>query len=223
MIGQIAPEQPRTWHKALADDSRTRIVEELRDEPGGLDSHELGRRLELHPNTVRWHLGILGDAGIVSGRRAERRTPGRPRTVYTIRADAGSSGKDEFRLLASVLTTAVARLPDAASMSEAAGREWGRYLAPRRSPLATRSEEESVADVVRLLDEQGFAPEEADGEIRLRRCPFLDLAEQHPEVVCSVHRGLLAGALDGQARDVEVELEPFAGPSLCLVRLRGGS
>jgi predicted ArsR family transcriptional regulator len=218
-MGETAAERPASWHRALADERRSRIVEELRSQPDGVDAHDLGRRLGLHPNTVRWHLGILADAGIVAARRARSHRPGRPRTLYALSADATSSGKDEFRLLASVLTAALASRPDAAARSEAAGRDWGRFVAPRRSPLERASDAEATADVVRLLDEQGFAPEAMDSEIRLHRCPFFDLAEQHPEVVCSVHRGLLAGALEDSAPQMEVELEPFVEPTVCRVRL----
>ena len=211
--------EPTTLHRALADDSRARIVDELRGERDGLDAHELARRLGLHANTVRWHLGVLADAGLVSARRAERVTPGRPRTIYTLSPDAASTGKDEFRLLASVLTGVLAEDRDAVAKSETAGWSWGRYLAPRRPPLAPPSDEEAIAEVVRLLDEQGFAPETDGNDVLLRRCPYYDLAEQHPDVVCSVHKGLIAGALDELGSDLDVELTPFVRPDLCLARL----
>lgn len=222
-MSETAAAPPTAWHRALADERRSRIVAELRGEPGGLDAQQLAERLGLHANTIRWHLGVLGDAGIVAGRRSGTNGPGRPRTLYSLSLAERAPAGDDFRLLASVLTSVIAREPDAAARSESAGREWGRYLAPRRSPLVTTLAEDAIADAVRLLEEQGFAPEPAGREIRLRRCPYLDLAEQHPEVVCSVHRGVLAGALDGHAPGIDVELEPFAAPSLCLVRLRRAS
>jgi len=218
-MGQIEAQQPTSWHRALADESRARIVDELRAERDGLDAHELGRRLGLHANTVRWHVGVLADAGLVSARRAERATPGRPRTIYSLSPGSGSSGKDESRLLASVLTSALAEQPDASERSEAAGWSWGRYLAPKRPPIIPPDAEETIGEIVALLDDQGFAPEVADREVLLRRCPYSDLAEQHPEVVCSVHRGLIAGALDELGSDLEVELTPFVEPNLCVVRL----
>src|SRR5207342_643290 len=70
--------------RALLDDRRARIAEELKGEPG-LDVQELSRRLGLHPNTIRWHLGVLADAGLVGSERAARRTPGRPRVLYRLR------------------------------------------------------------------------------------------------------------------------------------------
>jgi predicted ArsR family transcriptional regulator len=206
-------------HRALADPSRARIVDELQGEHDALDAQELSRRLGLHANTVRWHLGVLGDAGVVSAERAPRSTPGRPRTVYRLSPEATAADRDEFRLLASVLTTALASDPGAVAKAERAGRQWGRYLAPRRPPSSPLSDEEAVEEVVRLLDEQGFAPERVNGNIRLRRCPFLELAEQHPQVVCSVHRGLIAGALDELGTGLESELTPFVEPTVCVARL----
>jgi predicted ArsR family transcriptional regulator len=206
-------------HRALADPSRERIVDELRGEQDGIDVQELARRLGLHANTVRWHLGVLGDAGLVSAERAPRSTPGRPKTVYRLSPDAAKPTTDEYRLLASVLTAALARDADAADRAETAGWRWGRYLATRRPPFALLPDEAAMAEVVRVLDEQGFAPE-ADGcEIRLRKCPYLELAEQHPEVICSVHKGLIAGALDELGSELGTDLEPFVEPTLCVARL----
>ena len=71
-------------HQALADPRRSRIVDELRGQRDGLDTEQLARALELHPNTVRWHLGILGDAGIVESQTEPRTGPGRPRILYRL-------------------------------------------------------------------------------------------------------------------------------------------
>jgi predicted ArsR family transcriptional regulator len=77
---------------------------------------------------------------------------------------------------------------------------------------------------VGLLDQQGFAPEAAEGEIQMRRCPFHELAETHPEVVCAVHRGLISGALGELGSGLEVEeLDVFVRPDLCIARLRPSS
>ena len=75
-----------------------------------------------------------------------------------------------------------------------------------------------------LLAELGFEPEPADGrrtrEIRLRHCPFQNLAEQHGEVICSVHLGLMQGALTAMRAPVTVDrLDPFVEPDLCVARL----
>ncbi len=54
----------------------------------------------------------------------------------------------------------------------------------------------------------------------MHRCPFHDLAESHPEIVCAVHRGVVSGALDELGSELEVEgLDVFARPDLCIARL----
>jgi predicted ArsR family transcriptional regulator len=73
---------------------------------------------------------------------------------------------------------------------------------------------------VRLLDEQGFVPDADGTDVRMHRCPFHDLAEQHPDVVCAVHRGLISGALEELGSGLEVrELDVFVEPDLCVARL----
>ena len=207
-------------HRALADEGRARIVEELRSAAGdGLDVHELGTRLGLHPNTIRWHLAILGDAGIVSSRPGERTSPGRPRVVYTLRG--GADEDESYRLFAAMLTGAMADLEDGPERARAAGRAWGRYLVRRPPPNVRMDEAEAVEEIVQLLDQQGFCPEARGGEIHMRRCPFHDLAEANPGIVCGVHHGLVDGAFKALGATLRIErLDAFVEPELCIAHLR---
>jgi predicted ArsR family transcriptional regulator len=206
-------------HRALADLRRARIVDELRGSEAGLDAAELSSRLGLHPNTVRWHLGILADAGVVGSRPAARTTPGRPRILYSLEPEPAEHAADEHRLLATVLTGALANAADGTERAEGAGRQWGRYLMAR-DPLARTSDDDAVGEVVQLLDGQGFEPEARGREIHMHRCPFHALAESQPEVVCAVHQGLMSGALSALGSQLEVEgLDVFVRPDLCVARL----
>lgn len=83
------------------------------------------------------------------------------------------------------------------------------------------SDAEAVEEVVDLLAEHGFRPEASREEIRMRACPFRELAESHPGVVCAVHQGLISGALAELGDELEVErLDAFVEPELCVARLR---
>jgi predicted ArsR family transcriptional regulator len=198
---------------------RERVVTELRNSPDGLDVQELAHRLELHPNSARWHLGGLERDGVVRStpQRSVRR--GRPKLLYRLRPAALEGTRDEYRLLATILAGAVAET-GGGTAAERAGRAWGRYLVARPLPLVEQSPANATAAVVDLLAKQGFAPEAADGEIRIRRCPFHELAEAQPDVVCAVHKGLMSGAFDVLGGDVDVEsLEVFVEPDLCGARL----
>ena len=207
-------------HRALADDRRARIVEELRGARDGLDARELGARVGLHQNTVRWHLGVLADAGFVSSRAEAAKGPGRPRIVYRLRRERVEEGREEYRLLATMLAGTLSSLPDGPSLAESTGAAWGRYLVKRPLPLARVTEEQATAEVTSVLEQQGFEPEADGREIRMRRCPFHELAEAQPEIVCAAHRGLIGGALAELGSDLAVErLDVFVEPDLCIAHL----
>ena len=74
-----------------------------------------------------------------------------------------------------------------------------------------------------MMTDLGFAPEPAGDtadRIRLRHCPFLELAEEYSSTVCPLHLGLMQGALtEIRAPIAATRLEPFAEPSACLVHL----
>jgi predicted ArsR family transcriptional regulator len=142
--------------------------------------------------------------------------------IYALRPGVQQSrGRDEHRLLATILTGTVAGLSDGERRAEEAGRAWGRYLVRRPSPLERVTDEQAVDELTRLLDEEGFAAEAHGRQIHMRRCPFHELAETNPGVVCGVHRGLLSGALEELASGLEVDgLDVFVRPDLCVARLR---
>jgi len=107
-----------------------------------------------------------------------------------------------------------------------AGQEWGRYLTERPAPfqrMDTCRAVEGLAATMRVL---GFAPEVvADGagyQLRLRQCPFREVAEAHQEVVCQLHLGLMQGTLDQMRAPVTADrLQPFAESGLCVAHLAG--
>jgi predicted ArsR family transcriptional regulator len=189
---------------------RHMILEALRAAPDGLDTKELAQALELHPNTVRWHLGLLGDAGLVRERPERRRGRGRPSVVHRLTSEGIATGRDEYRLLATMLTEALAGDGNGEARAYETGVRWGRHL----------QQAEPDADVVQLLDREGFAAEQHGDRIEMRRCPFYALAEGAPQVICTLHHGIVDGALDEAGSDESVErLDPFVEPGLCVAHL----
>jgi predicted ArsR family transcriptional regulator len=182
---------------------------------------EISELSGLHENTLRTHLHQLAEQGLVGRRTSEPAGRGRPAWLWFAVDDRASS---EYAGLASALATALTRSsPDPAADSVTTGIEWGRALARggRQGPATTPRDRR--ARVVELMDTLGFAPEtrrEAD-RVRLTECPLLESARAHPDVVCNVHSGLVRGALAELGDETtEVELEPFAEPGACLLRMR---
>jgi predicted ArsR family transcriptional regulator len=213
-------------HRVLASVSRVAVLEVLRDADGPLGVQDLAQRLGLHANTVRAHLEMLAEFGHVRQVRDATPRRGRPRQLYTIGpesspADAGAASRRNYRLLATVLAEYLHGADDPAAAAVEAGRRFGARLVPEGNGSGNGGMA-ALDQVVRMLAELGFDPEMAADRtaIRLRHCPFHDLAVAQPDVVCNVHLGLLRGALEQLgAPAAATRLIPFVTPRVCLVEL----
>ncbi len=206
--------------------SRADVLDMLRAADGPLGVREVAQRMGLHPNTARFHLEALVEAGLAVRETEDRETPGRPRIGYRSVAD-GPGGRRRYRLLAEMLTSMIAgTMPEPGRAAEQAGREWGAYLAEQPPPYQQPNAAEAVAQLTRIMEDLGFAPQtepSADaGQYRLclRQCPFREVAERHRDVICSLHLGLMRGALHQMRAPVTADrLDPFVDPGLCVAWL----
>ncbi|MEU0596909.1 helix-turn-helix domain-containing protein [Streptomyces sp. NPDC006393] len=207
---------------------RREVLDVLRAAAGPLGVTETAERIGVHPNTVRFHLDAMVAEGLVERRIEKPSGPGRPRTVYVPQPGMDRGGTRGYRLLAQILLSQLASGgPEARSAATEAGRAWGRYLVDPLPPFREPSAEEATGRLVALLDDLGFDPVpegsgtgEPPARIRLRHCPFLELAEEYGSLVCPVHLGLMQGALAGlRAPLTATGLEPFAEPDSCLAHM----
>jgi predicted ArsR family transcriptional regulator len=213
--------------RAASESGRRRVLELLRSAPGALGVKDLAARLGLHANTVRFHLNRLVTAGLVTREVEEHSGPGRPRLTFTAVAQQEmEGGQRSYQLLADMLAGFIADTsPDAAAQAVELGRTWGRYLATRPAPSKRVTEEESVRELLHVLDDIGFSPllaedDDQQSQVHLRHCPFLEVASAHGEVVCSLHLGVMQGVLIEQRAPLEAsDLQPFVEPSLCVAHL----
>lgn len=206
-------------------ESRSRVLAVLQEAGTGLTVGDVAERVRLHPNTARFHLDALVEAGFADRDRENREQPGRPRILYTARPDGALAGRRSYRLLAEILAGYLAaEMPQPAQAALQAGRGWGRYLAERPPPFRRPDATAAIRQMVRTLDDIGFAPEavtvEGERQVLLHHCPFRETAEEHREIVCSIHLGLMQGLLGELNAPVEAErLDPFVERSLCVTHL----
>jgi predicted ArsR family transcriptional regulator len=206
---------------ALASIHRRRLFALLCEAPH--DAHQLAAATGLHVTTVRFHLEVLQRAGLVSSRPQPRTTAGRPRTVYS--ATTSPEQRGGYPMLTRLLATHLADTPDErAERAERAGTAWSAEVATDREKPAESTSEGAVNAVNELFKNLGFDPElaadRAHRRIDLHACPFRATARANPEVVCSLHLGLLKGFLARMsAPPMTVELRPFVEPSLCVAYL----
>jgi predicted ArsR family transcriptional regulator len=197
------------------------VLREVRASRLPLSILAIAEKLDVHPNTVRFHLDSLAGEGLVEHVEPARRGPGRPPLMFKAVQRMDRAGTRHYRLLAEILAISLGAEHDSGSRAIAAGRAWGERLG---SPGAVAGAEDSIERLVGVLDELGFEPErrESDGkqQLGLRHCPFLELAERQPGVICPIHLGLMRGALETWGAPVTVErLEAFSEPDLCLAHL----
>jgi predicted ArsR family transcriptional regulator len=233
-------------HAALASTVRRRLLAVLRGGGEPQDAHQLAEAVGLHVSTVRFHLGVLGRAGLVTGHPQRRGTEGRPRSVYGATSrDLVADERAGYQALAELLAGHFDDTADRrAARAEQAGVAWADDLAssPREGGGMTAAQ--AARHVIGLFDRLGFEPElvaagdvterepaagdaakgntleEGGWQVRLHACPFRTVARAHPEVVCNVHLGLLRGTLSRLgAPPTTVGLQPFVTPELCVASL----
>jgi predicted ArsR family transcriptional regulator len=192
-------------------------LERLRASEGSLSVDELAADLSLHPNTIRAHLTVLEESQLVVSSSEHAGKPGRPRKLFVA---VPEEAEEEHALLASALASSLEPLPDGAEIASSAGRSWGRVLVERLEPGRVPDEDACVERIAGLLRRRGFAPEPDDAGLVMRRCPFRELAQRYPRVICSFHEGLIDGALEELEAPVRLDgLEPWVTPSSCIAHL----
>jgi predicted ArsR family transcriptional regulator len=181
--------------KALGDNTRYAIYLELARSPQPLSTAQVAASLALHVNTVRPHLERMREAGLLELHADARGGVGRPQHRYAIAAEAPSLGLEPplFPLATRLMLRLAAEAGATAEEAVEVGRDQGRGDG-RRAVLPC------VEALVDRLATLGFDPALVSGEegatVAFTNCPFRDLAEAHPELVCSLHRGLVEGFVD---------------------------
>lgn len=227
-------------------EGQVRVLRAVADRGGAaVTLAELAERLGGHPNTTRRHLTALVDAGRLDVAPLPQPGSGRPPLGYRLtragrRALAGAE-PDRHRELMQATATVLARHGAGAAQAREIGREWGARLDLGRKVGGDAAD--AWTALLEVLDVLGFDPApvadgDADaagagpgaddgsgapagagpGEALLRGCPYLDVAEEHPEFMCPVHEGLAAEIFARLGGPDRVRLIPRAVGEDCLLR-----
>jgi predicted ArsR family transcriptional regulator len=205
--------------KALGDDTRYAMYQELARSTAALSAQDLAEALGIHANTVRLHLDRLREAGLVDVEAVHRGTVGRPQHLYFLAAGAPGLGFDPpaHALLAGLLAAMAERVGADAADATATGRAWG---AERGAASRTR---DGLGALEGELGRLGFEPaSEGDGRIEFLHCPFRELAEAYPELVCNLHRGLCEGVIAAVGKGRILEFATLYDPEPCHVTVGVG-
>ncbi len=195
---------------------RNAVLRLLQEAGDRMSTGDIARSLDMHPNTVRFHLdGLLTD-GRVGKTTAAPSGAGRPKVLYEAHPGMDPTGVRNYRILAEMLAEELGSLPDAETRAVQTGRAWGARLiaeADDRRP--------AIGRLTELLEHLGFDPAVEPTRVNLRHCPFLDLIGDHGRLLCPLHLGLMQGALEtaAPAATTVTRLEPFVQPDRCVAHL----
>ncbi len=207
--------------KTLGDNTRYAIYLELARSARPLTTADVADTLDLHPNTVRPHLERMRDLGLVEVSSVSTGSVGRPQHRYAIAATAPSLGLEPpmFPMLAGVLLAGAAAAgldgDDLAGAARAQG-----------AADAARLDGDVIDDLEQSMVDTGFDPARADvGDattIVFTHCPFRELAESHPDLVCAVHRGMVEGFVGCRGGAEVTRFHPLVDRDPCQVELARG-
>lgn len=232
--GEIAPEQSAQSDgpdrpnrlailKALGDNTRYAVYLELARAPLPLSTADVADSLDLHPNTVRPHLERMRDVGLLEVRTDGRGGVGRPQHLYSIAAGAPSLGLEppSFPLLARLLLRIAGASGAGAEEATEAGREQGRFDAAAW-PKNTSCLDALTTELVTLGFDPALADDGDQATVAFAHCPFRELAESRPDLVCGLHRGLVEGLVEGVGDGRVVAFRSLVDRSPCQVDLELG-
>src|SRR5688572_31858324 len=219
------PEQPDVQAprlellKALGDNTRYAIYLELARAPAPLATAQISDTLGLHPNTVRPHLDRMREVGLLDVISDAQGAVGRPQHRYSLAADAPALGFEPpaFPVLARMLLRLAASAAVPAGEAVEAGREQGAAAAATRT--ASRCAEALTQELAALGFDPASVVDDDNATIAFTRCPFRELAEANPELVCSLHRGLVEGFADARGDATVVAFHDLADRTPCQVEI----
>jgi predicted ArsR family transcriptional regulator len=241
----LSPDRPDLASLSSLDDPvRRRLYEVVTQQAGTVGRDEAAAAAGIGRALAVYHLDKLVESGLLTAfyRRPAGRTgpgAGRPAKLYA-RSDrefAVTVPPREYELAARLLAQVVesdrsgrsrTALREAAHQlgaelgsgfrPDAPGQDAGRQDAGRQDAGRLDLDRQ---DVESLLAQQGYEPSHGeDGIIRLRNCPFHQLAERHRDVVCGMNLALVEGLVEGLgANGWRPVLDPL--PGRCCVAVGG--
>lgn len=215
---------------ALGDPTRRAIFIAIRESPEPMTSSAVAELFGIHANVARHHLDKLANDGYlqVTHRRPSGRSgpgAGRPAKCYE------ATGKpidlhfpaQRHDLLIELLLRVVDRagVDNLAAIAEEVGREYGKELADEIGHPDQTGYDEAVTAVANAMTGLGFRMSpDVDGQRLLTSgCPFGESASNHPEVVCSLDRGVVSGLFGRLGTACEPVLHPAPLDDECVTEV----
>ena len=194
---------------ALGDPTRRAIYISVRESLKPLTTSEVAGLFDIHPNVARHHLDLLTADGYLTVAPPEPRVggpgAGRPAKRYeaTTKEVSVHFTPRRFEMLVEMLIRVVDELgpENISAVAEKVGRAYGEELAAEIGTNGEPGYEDAVQAVATAMTGLGFTidPDLDAHRLLTSHCPFGEAATSHPEVICSLDRGIVAGLFGGMS------------------------
>lgn len=217
MHNQVIDKQIGALTATLGDATRRAIFIAVRESSESLTVGQVADLFGIHRNLARHHLERLTEDGFLkvgAAPASQTRKAGRPPKHYASTPHHIDISYPTLRydLLVDLLTKILSRVSPShlAEVAEEVGREYGRELADEIGTPTDAGYQEAVRGVMGAMSGIGFAmnPDWEAGRLLTYHCPFGEAAVSHPEVVCSLDRGIVSGLFEAVDRCSETVLHP---------------
>lgn len=209
----------------LADPVRLALYNFIAASGREVGRDEAAEAVGAHRSVAAYHLDRLAEEGLLEidfRRLSGRQGPGAGRTAKVYRRAPREIGLTlpprRYERVGQILATAFEQLPEDArrALIDAAREEGAR--------LAAHEAEDGVglSPLMASLVRNGYEPVLAEGEVRLRNCPFRPLAQRHRELICGINVELI-GALQEIVAPQNFETVFDPRPESCCVVIREAS
>lgn len=187
---------------SLGDPTRRAIYIAVRESAEPMTTSKVAALFDIHPNVARHHLDRLADDGylrVSQARRPGGPGAGRPAKTYepTNKEVSVHFAPRRFEMLTEMLFQVLDEVspPDVAAVAEKVGRSYGERLAAEIGGADEPGYDEAVQAVASAMTGLGFSvdPDVEGQRLLTSHCPFGETATNHPEVICSLDRGIVAG------------------------------
>lgn len=183
--------------------TRQRILELLRDAQI-MTVEDLADKLELTPVTVRHHLDILKDEGLVEVPNVRRRdAPGRPQYTYQLTQSALAHFPRNYQALSNLMLAEIRESMPPEQLDRMLGNVAARMAAEAAIPGPHAPPEQRMQSAVDYLNTRGYVAEwsrEPNGAyiLRTHNCPYHEVSHANSDL-CSLDLHLVSQLLGGSA------------------------
>jgi len=204
----------------LGDPTRRSIYLRIRSSKEPLTASNIAKEFGIHPNVARHHLDRLAEEGYLEVTRRRQTGKSGPGAGRPAKCYSATDKEIDLRfptrrldLLVDLLVRTVLHLApdDGTDVALEIGRDFGRNLAGGLDLQPSSNPDGMLEAVATMMRHEGFEIITDGDRLLTQHCPFGASNFEHPEVLCALDRGIMAGIFDVIAPATAASLEAHLG------------